>query len=439
MLREGNDKMMCAPTPGGRARAGRWLAASGALAAALIAVAGCTTDGTPRSTQAAAVSSAAEPSVDLAALDTGAYPTAPRPEFGKATTDNILQVEGQRMAQFIVVPFEIDADLTKSGLPTMVITGKSNLPLVFSPEVANVPANEKMLGGYVSTAATPDESLRAGQRRSLNNLVVRYLTAADATAAAQQMADAAAKSAGTRPSTLPGLPDTMVVRGTSGGNRQIMAFTPHQTYVLYQWYETTPAQQDRLEPTIGKALELQTPLIDQFPATPTKAEAAARGVSDSSAPQIDQDHVLIYALPYSDEELKDAKANVPGGSVRAVYGPRGMAHTSTDPVTDYNVLTETGSTANAVERSTVYRAETAEGGQKIVDAFLASNRNQGWSDIDSPAGLPVANCQSKTQFFWCIVRDGRYVASVSSSSERDVHQQISAQYVILTKADQQAE
>ncbi|MDY6809718.1 MAG: hypothetical protein SW127_11965 [Actinomycetota bacterium] len=412
-----------------------WLA----VTAALVAVTGCTIDGAPRSAEAVAVTPTAEPSVDLAALDTGAYPTAPRPEFGKATTDNILQVEGQRMAQFIVVPFEIDADLTKSGLPTMVITGKSNLKLVFSPEVADVPANEKMLGGYVSTAATPDESLRAGQRRGLNNMVVRYLTAADATAAAQQMAAAAATNAGSRPTALPGQPDTLVVRGTSGGNRQIMAFTAHQTYVLYQWYETTPAQQDRLEPTIRKALQLQTPLIDQFPATPTKAEAAARGITGSSAPQVDQDHVLIYALPYSDEELKDAKANVPGGSVRAVYGPRGMAHTSSDPVTDFNVLTETGSTANAVERSTVYRAETAHGSQKILDAFVASNRNQGWSDVDSPPGLPVATCQSKTQYYWCIVRDGRYVASVSSSSEQDAYQQISAQYVILTKADQQAE
>ncbi|MEE3852257.1 hypothetical protein VZC37_18095 [Gordonia sp. LSe1-13] len=413
--------------------AARWLG----VVAAAVALAGCTVEGTPTTT--GAEGSAAEPSIDIAALDTGAYPTEPRAEFGTATEENILQIEGQRMAQFVVVPFEIDADLTKSGIPTMVISTRGNLRLVFSPEVADVPANRSMLGGYVSTASTPDENLRAGNKRSLNNMVLRYQTADDAEAAARQMAAAAADTGNTRPTTLPGLPGTLVVRTNSGGDRQILAFTPRDTYVLYQWYETTPEQQDLLEPTIRKAIGLQGPLIDRFPATPTRAEAAAQGITGSSAPQIDQDHVLIYALPYTDDELADAETGVPGGSVRAVYGPRGMAHTSSDPVTDYNVLTETGSTANAVERSTVYRAETSDGGRQIVEAFLSSNRNQGWEDIDSPPGLPIATCQSKERFFYCLVQDGRYVASVSSPSPQDAYQQISAQYVILTKADQQAE
>ncbi|NDZ97408.1 hypothetical protein G3I13_22540 [Streptomyces sp. SID6673] len=414
----------------------RW---AGVLAA-ITAIAGCTTQG--EATSVSASGAASEPSVDVAALDTGAYPTAPRPAFGKATQDNILQVEGQRMAQFVVVPFEIDDDLTNANMPTMVISGPSNLGMVLAPDTAKVPANKKMLMGFVDAAATPDESLRAGTKRAINNMVLRYLTPADAKDAARQMADATATGDKSRVTTLPGLPDTLVVQGSSGGNKQMMAFTPHNSYVLYQWFETTPSQQNMLEPTVRKALALQSALIDKFPATPTKEEAKARGITGSSAPVVDQNHVLIYALPYTDDEIKKGKAALPGGSIRAVYGPRGMAQMSGDPKTDFTMLTDVGSTANAIEKSTVYRASTPDGAKTIVDTSLTSSRSQGWADAESPVGLPAAKCQSKTldtgTWYACYVQKGRYVGNYSARDKRDVHQAISAQYVILTKADQNA-
>ncbi|AZG46873.1 DUF7373 family lipoprotein [Gordonia insulae] len=413
----------------------RWMG----IAAAAAVIAGCTTNGEATSVDAAGAagsSSAADPSVDVAALDTGNYPTSPRPAFGTATQDDILQIEGQRMAQFIVVPFEIDPDLTNTKMPTMVITGQNNLKGVLSDRPATVPANKALVGGFVTTASTQS----ARDQSSINNMVVRYLTPADAKAAAEQMA-AAMVGPGTTRTTLPGLPDTLVLRSDEGGSPKMIAFTAHNNYVLYQWLKTPPEKQAELEPTIRKAIGLQTTLIDQFPATPTKAEAAARGIPGRSLPVIDQNHVLIYALPYTDEEMRDAKKFVPGASVRAVYGPRGIAHMSSDPVTDYSVLTKVGSTANAVERSTVYRAETPEGATSIVDTFLASNRSKGWSDVASPAGLPNAKCQTISRNgvrYFCIVQKGRYVGSVSSDRPDDAHKQISAQYVILTKADQDA-
>ncbi|NED60120.1 hypothetical protein G3I15_04175, partial [Streptomyces sp. SID10244] len=305
-----------------------------------------------------------------------------------------------------------------------------------------VPANKKMLMGFVDAAATPDESLRAGTKRAINNMVLRYLTPADAKDAARQMADATATGDKSRVTTLPGLPDTLVVQGSSGGNKQMMAFTPHNSYVLYQWFETTPSQQNMLEPTVRKALALQSALIDKFPATPTKEEAKARGITGSSAPVVDQNHVLIYALPYTDDEIKKGKAALPGGSIRAVYGPRGMAQMSGDPKTDFTMLTDVGSTANAIEKSTVYRASTPDGAKTIVDTSLTSSRSQGWADAESPVGLPAAKCQSKTldtgTWYACYVQKGRYVGNYSARDKRDVHQAISAQYVILTKADQNA-
>ncbi|MGV9714302.1 DUF7373 family lipoprotein [Gordonia sp. NPDC003424] len=421
-----------------------WQATAGwlAAAAAITVVAGCSTDGTAVSdTTSSSTASSAQPSVDAAALDTGTYPTSPRPPFGESTHDNLLQVEGQRMAQYIVVPFEVDRDLTKPTFPTMVITDRATLRPVLPAEVAGVPANDKLVGGFVAAATTPDANLRDGQQRSLNNMVVRYLTAADADAAAQQMAAALAASQKTTVSTLPGLPDTKVIRVDADGKSRIIAFTPHNNYVLYEWFETSTAKKSVAEPTLRTLIAQQSTLIDQFPFTPTKAEAAA-GNHNPTKVLVDQNHILIYALPYSDEQLKKSEGTAaPGGSIRAVYGPRGMAMISADPPTEFRLLTDVGSTANAVEKSTVYRATDADGAQKIVEAFTSSAHTRGFDDIAAPAGLPTASCLSDTSGtsrYTCIVAVGRYVGEVNSTSQRDVYQQISAQYVILTKADQQA-
>ena len=124
----------------------------------------------------------------------------------------------------------------------------------------------------------------------------------------------------------------------------------------------------------------------------------------------------------------------------AVYGPRGIAHTSTDPVTDFEVLTKIGSDANAVENSAVFRADTAEGARTYLDSFLGSNRTRGWTGADNPPGLPIASCQKHptSQAHSCALTVGRYGAQVIGNTKTDAHQQASAQYLILTTADQRA-
>ena len=75
--------------------------------AALILLSACSVDGHAVNDSDPAASAA----IDVKSLDTGKYPTEPRKPFGKPTVENVLQYEGQRMAQFIVVPFEVDPDL----------------------------------------------------------------------------------------------------------------------------------------------------------------------------------------------------------------------------------------------------------------------------------------------------------------------------------------
>jgi hypothetical protein len=384
--------------------------------------------------------------VDLAKLDTGKYPLEPRPAFGRPDDDLILEVEGQRMAQYVLAPFEVDPDLTNTKMPTGVVAAKSGLGMILSKELADVPANDTLAYGFTSTASTAPESLRSGTDRSLNNAVFRYLSGPDAEAAAQQMAAAAVKDDNDKAISLPGLPDTHAVQSTSAdGNSIMMAFTPivknpYQGFVSYQWYEVGKKDEAKQEATLIKAISEQKKLIEQFPAAPTKEEAKAKGIEGPTRPLMDQNKILIYALPYSDEELK--KGGSSRNYKRAVYGPRGMAHFSSNPALTYEVLTDVGSTNNASERSTVYRADTPAGAHKILEAFEKDLLADGASKIDPPQGLPGAAC-TKTNFqgtvvYLCMVELGRYVAEVSGTDLKDVHQATSAQYVLLTKADQNA-
>ncbi|MFT3715126.1 MAG: hypothetical protein QM774_04015 [Gordonia sp. (in: high G+C Gram-positive bacteria)] len=426
------------PTTAALTRTG---AAALAITTSAVLLTGCTGGfGFGNKHKNASPSTAATASVDVSALDTGSYPTSPRPEFGKPDDDEIANVEGQRMAQFTLVPFEIDPDLTRVAMPNGVIGSQGATSAMFSKELREVPANAKIMTGFVATAATPQDQLRSGVDRSVNNAVLRYVTAEDATQAAQQMAQAGAAGDGASTVTLPGLPDTLAVQKVTGDDSSLMTFTPHDDYVLYQWYGTTKNEQDKQIPTLTKSIKAQADLIDKFPKTLTKAEAAEKGVTGSTRPEMDQNKILIYALPYSDQELKDGMANDSGAS-RAVYGPRGMAMRSTDPRGDYDLLTSVGAVNTAVDKSNVYRASTPEGAAKIVDSFVNDQKSSGASPIASPKGLSDAKCFKASgtmgsTYFYCLVQNGRYVGEVSAESEKDVDQRTSAQYVILTKADQ---
>lgn len=425
------------------------------LAAASFVIGGCSVDGEATSESGNTSKGAnqqAEPSVDIRALDAGRYPINPRPAFGAPGTEYIIQYESQRMAEFLVVPFEVDAELTKLTMPTGPVSGPNNLKAVVAPETADVPANENIVSGWVSTFKTPDANIRQGNKRAMNNWVGRYKSAADASAAAAQMAESAAKLSKTGITTEPAVPGTKFVAEAkpveSTGEIATQAFTAQDVYVFYQWYGTTEKQKHLHKPALIKATKLQSKLISQFPRSLTKVERAANkdGRLPDPKPIIDQNKILIYALPYSDDDIKDPKLPLPQGMVRAVYGPRGMAIISDNPESTFTQLSQAGALHNALDRSNVYRTKDDAGAESLMNSIISEKKAAGsWNQIDSPKGLTIAPCYARSMtatgknFYTCFVRKGRYIGEVSSAeSATDAYQQIAAQYIILTKADQNA-
>ena len=413
------------------------LAAAVLAATATVLVAGCSVDGTPAAKSGPATIE--DPRVDTAQLQTGDYQTTPSAPFGTATTKDILDVESQRMAEFVVLPLEVDRDLVSPKLPTTGIRSHKNLAVVLNDAASNAPANQNnLLVGFVGTASSP---VAPSEQRSMNQMVLRYTDPAAAKAAAQQMYDALLsdnKYSKHAKADLPGVPGALAMTSHTDSDRKtaLMAFLPHNDYVIFTWYGAPDAQQSRLAPAVKSAFDQQVPLIDKFPKTPTKAQNGGTPVKV----EIDQNDILVYAIP-------NKKGQDFAGNDRAVYGPRGLAFFSTDPTVTVNTLSQNGSEHNAEWATTVYRASTPAGAQKIVDAFYASQQARGWTPHDAPPGLPIAKCLQSADdgkpLLYCIFKLGRYIGEASTVSPEDpepqtTFQRISAQYLILTKADQNA-
>jgi hypothetical protein len=397
--------------------------------AAAVLVAGCSVTGEPLSGDDAAVRS--EPAVDIAALDTGDYPTDPRPDFGKTTADNVGIVDAKNISNYVAVPFEIDRDLTDPIDAYYEVVSPASLDNVIPDEqAAAATADSQFAYAFSSAASTPDVQVRAGVDRRLYNIVLRFRSAESATDGARRITDAAAQSYQIRPTTPDGLTDTQLFGKDypSIGDRESVAITVHNSYVFYQRYNTTLAERDRHEPTLRTAVTTQTELIDQFPAVPTEEQAAAQGISDRY-PLVDPHRLLIYTLPDNDDDRPILASGV--------FAPRGAAHRSYFPTLEFQTMTDTHALL-AVDRSTVYRADSADGARTLLDTTTRTLTGAGWTVSDSPPALPHATCHTRTNTTLCRVTYGRYLGLVVSDDPTDAHQQISAQYVILTKADQNA-
>lgn len=416
-----------------------WLPRAAAVLCAGVLLTGCASGGDGE-TKVGSGGDGAAPTVDAAALDTGSYPTSPAAEFGTATPENIIEVDGQRLAEFTVAPFEIDPELVSGKMPTMVMRSGKNLGVVIGTEAGESAYNHKMLYGYVSTAATNTPNI-TDPSRSVVNAVLRFGNPEDAAATAREIQtqlttvdDGAGVATAETVDVLPNtLVSTREMDSSAGRTVSVNALTPHGDYLLYSWAQAPVDQKDWTAKAVAKAVSLQSPLIDGFPATPTKEQ---NGGTSPELPLVDQDKILIYAIPEEDAQSKL-------GDDMAVYGPRGMSHRSTNPPLTQRVLTETGADHNAVAKTTVYRAKDDAGARTIVDEFAGDLAAQGFAAAPSPQGLPGATCVTKDTVrgteIYCMVVNGRYVGEAAGLDDKlDVDRQISAQYLILEQADQNA-
>ncbi len=351
--------------------------------------------------------------VDIALLDVGNYPTKPSAPLGTAGTPEIgAIVEGQRMANYVTGPWEVDPGLTGSYADSALVLKNANaLNFVLPEALAAIAPRHNFVTGF-STA-------RDGSGKVLRNAVLRFPDPPAATAAATELGKAAATEAVSnppvQPAPIPGHPEAAGFSHATAQATVVRAFTARGPYVFVQSAEASDVSV--ATGLIAGTLDQQGPLIDQF--TPTDSAKLA------DLP-IDPTGLLARTLPVS--------VNVASVNQRAVYEPRGSLQFQTDPTRSAALFDTAGMTRQANAATAVYEARDAQGAQDVVDGFYEEVSATG-KPVDPVNQLPTSRCldlsAGRTANFYCLATVDRFAIEAQSAQVRDARQKAAAQYAML--------
>lgn len=382
-----------------------WKAAAALTAAVVLVLSGCTSVVT-----GSAVRAAGGPppgAVDVSLLDPGNYPTKPRPPLGVAGNPaRGALLEAQRMADFVVAPWEVDPSLN-AAYPFGFSPGSMPLKLdaiaaIAVPEAAAAARNHNYVTGFAAARQVD------GQKQ-LFNTVLRMADAPSAAAAATEMGQATL----THPPDLsppvvmasipiPGHPEGIAVAHSftqDGTNRTwnvVDSFTAHGPYVLIQRARVTDAM-DVATGLVAKTIDLQGPLIDSFaPTDPAQLPTLPR----------DPSGLLAKSLPVPDT----------GGTVNnnATFGQHGALLYQSDPATAAKQFADAGVDVAVSSTGWVFAARDAA----AASALAAGAQQPGAVPAAAVPNLAGSHCQQSTdgKAFSCTVVAGRYVFDLSSTN-----------------------
>lgn len=351
--------------------------------------------------------------VDISLLDVGNYPTKPTP-LGTAGTPEIgAIVEGQRMANYVTGPWEVDPTLIGSYADSaLVLKNADALNFVLPEALAAIAPRHNFVTGFLTA--------RDGSGKVLRNAVLRFADPPAATAAAAELGAAAATEAVTiqpvQPAPIPGHPEAAGFSHTTVAQAtMVRAFTARGPYVFVQSAEASDVA--GAAGLIARTLDQQGPLIDRF--TPTDPAKLAEL-------PIDPTGLLARTLPVS--------VNVASVNQRAVYEPRGSLQFQTDPTRSAALFDTAGMTRQANAATAVYEARDTQGAQDIVDGFYEEVSPTGRS-VDAVNQLPNSRCldlsAGRTANFYCVATADRFAIEAQSAQLRDARQKVAAQYVML--------
>ncbi len=419
----GAGPMRAAPTGRQqRPKAGLLLAAA-AMVVALLA--GCTSVVTGVAVRAPGPES---PGVDVALLDPGNYPRRPGKPLGKVADENAGRlVEAYRMANNVVGPWEVDSSLVVPVMRnTRVLTSVDSLTNLMGPDLKAVAASHTFVVGFTTMRESPPppgQPPGSGENaKTICNAVLRFASPEDAAATATEMAakDASMPHPDTMSSPLPipNHPDALANKLNNPGVFEADLFTARGPYVLFQDLGTKESA-DALIAMITRLLDLQVPLIDRFQATP----------SDQFA-NLPADPTGLLARTVS--------TNVHEGTV---LEPHAALHFRPNPVASQQMFTSSGVQRVAVYRTSVYEAIDPTGADRAVESLVRMDvPGFGYKPVAGIRGLPGARCfdrgqkqdQDASLRYLCVAAAERYAIRATAAQERDVHQVVASQYLMLT-------
>jgi hypothetical protein len=344
------------------------------------------------------------------------YPTTPQDIPEHPTTDaSAATLEGRRLANYVLVPTFFDKAYTESGsLSTLAFKGPASLGVLFGDAPVETVADRLgMYAGFSTARSTKD-----GDELVISVMV--FPNAAAATKASKQLADAAkTKQADFRAATLKGYPEAHGWAGKydSIDSRYLHTFLAHGPLVIYVWMSTTIKGDKYLHDVVPKVYDQQIALLKGYTPTP---EAKLK------EQKVDPEGLLARTLPNSPDN----------GTVNdGWYQASGMLHFVVNPNDDKPIFDTAGIDLVTRDGSTVYRAKDATGAKYVVDGFVKESAGYipSFKDMSAPPGADYARClqDSLAAQYYCVAQYGRYAVEISTSSEADMAQAVSAQGKLL--------
>ncbi|ANE83452.1 hypothetical protein A7U43_28490 (plasmid) [Mycobacterium adipatum] len=359
-------------------------------------------------------SAAAASGVDVAQLEPGNYPTQPQAKPAPSAQAAVV-VEAQRMAEFVVGPWEVDPSLVaQSPFGTLVIKNAEDVDKVAVAPTSEVAAARKFINGFGTSRNNDADSLT-----SLQNMVLRFPTQADAEAAAYEIhtqLTAFGNATAMQALPIPGHEGTFASRTTLEDDRiAITSFTAHGPYLLYQ-EARSPESAEAGVALVARTLDLQKGRIDGF--TPVSPDEFA-------TMDLDPTNLMVRTLPADGAVV-----------TRGVYGPYGILHFQGSPIRASEFYTDAGVDAAAVSKTWVYQTRDEAAAKQLADniAALVTDAQPG----PSVPGMPEAKCFVNEvtapvagRNYRCVGTAGRWTITSGSQQDFDATQQLAAQYLLL--------
>ncbi len=366
----------------------------------------------------------------VALMDTGRYPTAPGHPVGSAGSAAAGAVlEAQRMAEYVVGPWEVNAKLRRPNF--LGIRAAPDLELLKDVLPQPVP-DVASAHGFITAFATSRGSDDSRSPLALTNVVMRFPDADAAAAAATEMAAQTGdlKDPPRAPIALHDEPEaTAWAHDYLDEQVAIDSFTAHGPFVLYQGAQSRkssfPDVDSDAASSIALILTRQTSLIDQFaPTDPAKL---------ADLPLDPTGKLLARTLGTS-----DADATL----VVGVWQPHAWLHFEDDPIAATAWYAAAGVEVIAKGLTAVYQTANTGGAARMAER-VAGDHSSWTTTTTEVRGLPSAKCGKRqgvsgaptihemAAHFRCVATADRYAFLAYSDTETDVEQQTAAQYRIL--------
>ncbi|HUO41205.1 MAG TPA: hypothetical protein VMU34_26710 [Mycobacterium sp.] len=368
--------------------------------------------------------------VDVSLLGSGNLPTKPAPPLGAAGSPAAgALIDARRMADDVVGPWDVDPALViPSPLRAVIVKDAAAIGLIEPTGVAPAAQGHNFINGFASDRQDQDQD-------RLMNAVLRFADPSSAAGAAADMAKAVTTGQPNpaRPVPIPGHPDasaTTYSYNSYGGDERpitVLSYTAHGAYVLCQ-----TAQADDIDTAaalIGKTLDTQGPLIDQFvPTDPAKfAELPA-----------DPTGLLAHTMPTPTyPEGEDA---FPPNPKVGLYGPHAALHLQDDPLAVAAAFTTAGVALMSYNQTVVYQTrDSAAAARLAVDlANSAVTAQPSTKPVEGVDFMPTSRCVQSDRpegngqsDYYCYAPVQTFTIQTHAADATGARQQAAAQYKML--------